>query len=121
VIALTLIGYVVFILGFLIVTLRGEPRTYHHVPLAQVAKSQLTHIDTCGFVVYVRKQQDGDWHLTLTEGKAKLVVEIIPAIPLPVPKKGQWMRVRGIRRFDEYHNFAEIHPAEVITVVPRCP
>jgi hypothetical protein len=95
-------------------------RVYHRVPLDKVAASSRTHIDTCGPVVYVRKQQDGDFHVTLDNGKARVVVEIIPLIPLQAPKKGQTIRVRGISRFDKSHRFAEIHPAEQIDVVKDC-
>jgi hypothetical protein len=56
-------------------------RTYHAVPLAKVATSQQTHVETCGQVVYVRHQLDGDWHITLAIGTTKVVAEIIPLIP----------------------------------------
>jgi hypothetical protein len=105
---------------WLLLALADGGRTYHRLPLAKVAASSWTHIETCGPVVYVRRQQDGDWHLTLAAGVAKVVVEIIPAIPLPVPKKGQVVRVRGISRFDKAHAWPELHPAESIDVVQRC-
>ncbi len=91
-------------------------RTYHVVPLTKVAASRWTHIETCGKVVYVRKQQDGDWHITIAKGQTKIVVEIIPLIPLVVPKKGQTIQVRGISRYDKGHGWAEIHPAEHIQI-----
>lgn len=94
-------------------------RTYHEVPLEQVASTRWTHICTAGPLVYVRKQRDGDWHLTLDNGRAKLVVEIIPAVPLDVPPKGRRIRVCGITRKDAHHGFAEIHPAEWIDVLPK--
>lgn len=95
-------------------------RTYHRVPLVDVAASRWTHVETCGPVVYVRRQADGDWHLTLDDGRGKVVVEIIPAIPLPVPRKGQLVTVRGIARQDRGHGWPEIHPAEALEVVTRC-
>lgn len=95
-------------------------RTYHKVPLGEVVKSQQTHVETCGQVVYVRKQLDGDWHVTLAAGTTKVVVEIIPNLPLSVPKKNQWIRVRGIRRFDNEHGWPEIHPLEWWEVVVNC-
>ena len=116
-------------------------RPYHVVPLAKVATSQQTHIETCGQVVYVRKQQDGDWHVTLAIGDVKVVAEIIPTL-IPVvalelldppsaqtnrpvllepPRKGAWVRVRGIRRYDDDHNWPEIHPVESWTTArPGC-
>lgn len=95
-------------------------RPYHRVPLAQVATTQWTHVETCGPVVYRRKMKDGDWHLTLDDGTAKIVVEIIPAIPLVVPKKGATVRVQGISRWDKDHGWAEVHPAEAVWEVQSC-
>lgn len=100
---------------------QSQGRRYHVVPLAKMQTTHWTHIETCGPVVYVRHQQDGDYHITLSAGTVKVVVEVIPAIPLPVPHKGQTIRVRGISRRDEgHHGWVEIHPAEALTVVPSC-
>ena len=95
-------------------------RPYHKVALDRLATAQWTHVEVCGPVVYRRKMKDGDWHLTLDNGRAKVVVEIIPAIPLPVPKKGALARVWGISRFDKDHGWPEVHPAERIEVVAVC-
>lgn len=95
-------------------------RNYHDVPLAQLASTVHTHVCTRGPVVYVRKQRDGDWHITLDNGTARVVVEIIPLIPLlPVPRKGQTIRACGITRRDLKHGFSEIHPAESIELLER--
>lgn len=115
----------------LLLLLVTADRIYHKVPLAKVAASQRTHIETCGYVAYVRYMKpkspecpscrgDGDWHVTLILGSAKIGLEIIPAIPLTIPKKGQWIRARGIKRFDEWHNLHEIHPVEGWEPVERC-
>jgi hypothetical protein len=114
-------------------------RLYHVVPLPKVAASQQTHVETCGQVVYVRHQQDGDWHVTLAMGTTKVVLEIIPTL-IPVaalelldppstqsnnpvliepPNKGAWIRVRGIRRYDDDHNWPEIHPVEGWALAPK--
>lgn len=98
----------------------GVSRPYHVVPLEKVATSQRTHVETCGLVVYRARMSDGDYHLTLERNGHKLVVEIIPAIPLPLPRKGQTIRVRGIRRYDDGHNWPEIHPLEWWEPVERC-
>jgi hypothetical protein len=87
-------------------------RPYHRVALSDLAKSSWTHVEVCSPVVYVRRMRDGDWHVTLDNGKARVVAEIIPLIPLPIPKKGQFICVRGISRFDRRHRFVEIHPVE---------
>ena len=60
----------------LLLLLFSLQRPYHPVPLAKVATSQRTHIETCGLVVYKRKMKDGDWHLTLAKGAVKVVVEV---------------------------------------------
>ncbi|HXG88755.1 MAG TPA: hypothetical protein VNJ02_10500 [Vicinamibacterales bacterium] len=75
-------------------------------------------------VVYRRKQQDGDWHLTIAKTvkgvEHKVVVEIIPLIPLEAPRVGQVVKACGISRIDRGHGgWAEIHPAESITVVGK--
>lgn len=82
----------------------------HHVSLAAVATTTWTHVCTAGPVVYVRKQADGDMHITLDDGHAKVVAEIIPQIPLPAPKKGQRIEVCGISRYDKHHGWPELHP-----------
>jgi hypothetical protein len=105
---------------FLLLSLAIPQRTYHRIPLEKLATSGRTHVEVCGPVTYVRRQKDGDIHVTLDNGKAKVVVEIIPLIPLPTPKKGQLLQVRGISRFDRGHKFTEIHPAEEIEVVEQC-
>ena len=90
---------------------------YRSVPLAAVATTRHTHVCTVGPVVYVRRQGDGDVHVTLHDGRALVVAEIIPQIPLPAPTKGQRTEVCGITRIDRWHRTAqypagwpEIHP-----------
>ena len=99
-------------------TVPGRP--YHVVPLEKMATTQWTHVETCGPVVYRRRMKDGDWHVTLDNGKATVVVEIVPLIPLDPPKKGTIVRVRGISRFDKDHGWPEVHPAEAIWEVQDC-
>lgn len=90
---------------------------YHTVPLAKVSTTSWTHVCTTGPVVYVRKMSDGDWHVTLDDGKAKVVAEIIELIPLPPPRKGNVVTVCGITRYDKRHKWPEIHPVTKITVI----
>ncbi len=104
----------------LLAQLEVPGRPYHKVALEKMATTQWTHVETCGPVVYRRRMADGDWHITLDNGKAKVVVEIIPLIPLDPPKKGTIVRVRGISRIDRDHGWPEIHPAEWIEVVEVC-
>jgi hypothetical protein len=94
---------------------------YHQVPLAQLATTKWTHACTIGLVVYVRRQRDGDVHVTLVDGAAKAVAEIISAIPLPRPTKGQRILVCGITRVDRAHAWAEIHPVLSYRVLAEAP
>lgn len=98
---------------------------YKTIPLSDVATTTRTHVCTVGPVVYSRKQQDGDIHVTLDDGRAKVVAEIIPQIPLPGPKKGQRIEVCGVTRIDRWHRtpqypqgWPEIHPVTFLAVMP---
>lgn len=83
-------------------------------PFVQVPFDKvLTHPYVCvdGLVTYVRKQADGDWHITLDDGKGRiLVTEIVPQLPFPPAKKGQRVRACGVSRPDERHGWNEVHP-----------
>lgn len=92
-------------------------RGYHAVALDKLAASQWTHVCVTGPVVYRRHQEDGDWHITLDDGRAKVVLEIIPLIPLPPPAKGDVVTACGITRQDKEHGWPELHPVETITVI----
>ncbi len=90
---------------------------FHAVTLAKVATTRWTHVCTRGPVVYVRTQADGDIHVTLDDGTSKVVLEIIAALPLPAPRKGQRIEACGITRIDRGHRtaqypagWAELHP-----------
>lgn len=95
-------------------------RTFHPVVLVKVATTAHTHVSTCGTVVYVKHEADGDWHLTLSDGRVQLVAEIIPELPLPVPQKGQRIRVTGISREDRQHRWFELHPVLSWQAVASC-
>lgn len=99
--------------------------TYRTVTLAEVATTLRTHVCTVGPVVYVRKQADGDIHVTLADPHAKVVAEIIPQIPLPAPRKGQRIKVCGVTRIDKWHRTAqypagwpELHPVTSWELAP---
>lgn len=84
--------------------------SFHKVTLKQAQTTSWTHICVTGPVVYVRAMKDGDIHITLDDGRDKIVAEIIPAIQLPRPKKGVRITVCGISRWDKRHRWAEVHP-----------
>lgn len=100
-----------------LLTLDPPGRRYHPVTVSALASTLWTHVEVEGLVVYVRHQHDGDWHITIAAEGKLAVVEVIPAIPLPVPPRGSWVRVRGISRYDRDHGWQEIHPAEQIFVL----
>jgi hypothetical protein len=91
-------------------------RIYYTLPLDQIATTSRTHVCTVGRVVYKRKQQDGDWHITMSNGTVKVVLEIIPGLEMEVPSKGTVIRACGITRWDRRHKFAELHPLEFWTL-----
>jgi hypothetical protein len=97
-----------------------QARVYHRVTLERLAAgTRHTHVCVTGPVVYVRKQRDGDWHVTLDNGKTKVVLEIIPAIPVALPRKGDVVDACGISRRDTHHGWPEVHPVEWLAVVKK--
>jgi len=109
---------------FLVLWLLAQPPTvpgrgYHKVPLERMSETTWTHAVTCGLVVYRRQMKDNDWHVTIARGDDLLVLEIIPAMPLEPPKKGQTIEAWGITRIDKGHKtkrypggWPELHPLE---------
>lgn len=64
-----------------------------------------------GTVTDVQKSTDGDWHVNLKDAQNRvLVMEIIPELPLPVPKIGTKIKIWGITRYDIAHRWWELHP-----------
>lgn len=116
---------------FLLLLLAQPPtvpgRGYHLVALEKMATTTRTHAVSCGLVVYRRKMADGDWHVTLSRGEDLLVLEIIPAMPLEPPTKGQTIEAWGITRIDRGHKtkrypagWPELHPLEGFRVAADC-
>ena len=108
-------------------------RIYHVVAVANLKASASTHVEVAGKVSLVKKEDDGDWHIRIADARGRFIVaEIIPTLqpfaadtgtilPFgPPPKVGDCVRVRGIRRIDDWphHGWAEVHPVEELAVVP---
>lgn len=114
-----------------VVSMTGElKRVFHVVNIPEFATCHETHVETIGLVAYVKHEADGDLHIKLvshasvTDGATDanpdepfVVCEIIPELPIPLPRKvkvGDTLKVRGIRRFDDEtapgHQHWEIHP-----------
>jgi hypothetical protein len=91
---------------------------FHHLSLsayavmAPGAATIPTHLCVSGTVRYVRKEHDGDIHVRVCDGALCIVAEIIPAVPLPRPRKGSTISVCGITRYDGCpgHGWHELHP-----------
>lgn len=110
-------------------------RAFHPRTIAQITeedpvdwKHPLTHVQTEGWLTYKAHEDDGDWHLRLCDSarlqkmdaKRCVVAEIIPELPLEVPKMGAHVRVQGIYRWDGEnpgHHWAEVHPVLHIEVI----
>ena len=111
-------------------------RAFHARTIAQISaedprnwKHPLTHVQVEGWITYRVKEGDGDWHLRICDSprlegmdvKRCVVAEIIPELPMEVPKRGAHLRVRGIYRFDGEnpgHHWHEVHPVLQIEVIP---
>lgn len=88
-------------------------RPYHHETVDSMVRSRHTHVQVAGTVTLVRREADGDIHFRISDDKGRFVVcEIIPAISMAAPLKGQAVVVFGIRRVDTEHGWPEIHPVE---------
>lgn len=130
------IGVLLFIL--LLPTSSEAARPYHVETVASLATSRHTHVEVTGKVTLRKREADGDWHIRISDGRRFVVAEIIPtlskkdpateyvggdeAMGFQLPKIGDCVRVRGIRRIDNEagHGWSELHPVEQLAIVP-CP
>jgi hypothetical protein len=72
-----------------------------------------TCITVAGRVVRVRALGDGGWRIRLADtGGALAVGEIRPSNPLPLPRAGAHILLRGALRYDEAHNWYAVDPVE---------
>ena len=64
-----------------------------------------------GTVIATQQVNDGDVHVLIvgTHG-AQLTLEIVPELPLPLPKVGDHIRAWGSVRYDTVHRWWELHP-----------
>ncbi|MBA3733530.1 hypothetical protein H0W91_04125 [Patescibacteria group bacterium] len=74
--------------------------------------STKTKVAVEGTVLSITLEPDGDYHMVVTNSVGlPLVTEFIPEIPsLPTPAIGDKVKIWGIVRFDEPHNWWELHP-----------
>lgn len=103
-------------LGFLVQRGKEEDDDllYYNTGLADfiVNGSTKTKVAVEGIVDKIAREPDGDYHVVMRPQSIDLflVTEFIPEIKLPLPKKGDHIKVWGIVRFDILHNWWEIHP-----------
>lgn len=105
---------------FLFLVEKGEQKDddllYYDVNLADFIAngSTKTKVAVKGIVDKIAKQIDGDYHIIMRpqDGPAGvfLVTEAIPEIHVSLPKEGDQIKIWGITRFDESHNWWELHP-----------
>ena len=71
------------------------------------------HAIVLGRVARVRWRHDGGWRILLAEtGGALAAGEIRPSNPLPLPRVGAYIFLRGALRYDEEHRWYAIDPVE---------
>ena len=95
-------------------------RTFPAVEIAKIAAGHWPRprATVTGSVSYVNHEADGDWHVKVEDGDGHFVVcEINPEFPLPHPKAGDRVKVRGIVRRDGEHDWWEVHPVYGIEVL----
>jgi hypothetical protein len=100
-------------------------RYWYPVTISQITSGSVghTHAQIGGYVTYVRHELDNDWHIQVCDSMAAsgthcLVTEVIPGLPLKLPKVGSHVVISGITRYDKEHGWWEIHPIEKITGSP---
>ena len=64
-----------------------------------------------GTISDVQRSFDGDWHLNITSRDGSVLVgEVIPEYQLPMPMRGDKVRMWGVVRYDMEHRWWELHP-----------
>jgi hypothetical protein len=64
--------------------------------------------------VRVRSHRGGSWRIRLAEtGGALAAGEIRPSNPLPLPRVGARILLRGALRYDEAHGWYAVDPVEI--------
>lgn len=96
----------------------SDQRKYWFVSIDSLAMGRVkhTHVEVRGYVVYVRRQEDGDVHIKMVtdlENRTRFIIaECIPRMPCLRPRAGEDIILRGITRKDPEHGWWEIHPVE---------
>ena len=87
--------------------------------MSPYALGNCTYVIVTGRVVRVRARPSGGWRIRLGEtGGALAAGEIRPSHPLPLPRVGTRIILRGTLRYDQEHQWYSVDPVE-IWVDPR--
>jgi hypothetical protein len=71
-------------------------------------------VTVSGRVLRVRSHRDGHWRIRLTDtGGALAAGEIRPSHPMPLPRVGAHILLRGVLRYDEEHSWYAVDPVEI--------
>src|SRR6266516_69451 len=96
----------------LIILFLALARPYFPVDICQHNSTNHTHVEIKGKVTQVHIEVDGDTHIRVVNQGCFVILEIIPSIPLQIPKRNDYIIARGILRFDKQHKWYELHPVE---------
>jgi hypothetical protein len=88
------------------------PDEFPGMPIREIAAGlyPAAHASVAGDVTQTTHEIDGDIHVRIEQGGTFLVAEIVPELPLPVPRVGEEITAWGIVRHDGIHNWWELHP-----------
>ena len=74
----------------------------------------VTRATVAGRVLRVRSRRNGSWRIRLADtGGALAAGEIRPSHPLPLPRVGARILLRGALHYDEEHRWYAIDPVEI--------
>jgi len=87
----------------------------------KLCASGRTRATVAGRVVRVRSCRSGGWRIRLTDtGGALAAAQIRPSNPLPLPRVGARILLRGTVQYDAEHAWYAVDPVEVWFEPPLC-
>jgi hypothetical protein len=90
-----------------------EEKGYPDVKLDQLATGKWLRprARIIGEVVFKKREEDGDLHLSLKDGNHFVVCEFIPELmPEDLPSVNDRVEIWGVVRYDGWHKWWELHP-----------
>jgi hypothetical protein len=91
-----------------------ESLFYQHTTVEKLAlgKVKMTRAEVSGIVTLVKKEDDGDLHIRVSDGKHWIVAECMPEIPACVPKSetaSRWKASRATTASTSGKNYTRSH------------